>query len=338
MLAASTCWQPAHAGVQVNTKMKSEQRNIVMLLDNAPTHIPPNTTKKTLMGFDVYRLSNVTIIFLPANTTSIVQPLDQGIIAAYKAHYRAHLVQHIIHELDSDATMTLRQVKVDAYQAVKWMRHASKALTSDAIRNCWYKAAILGADKVPAPPQRAQRRRLARAGAVAVLAQPAEGLAPDVPEADDAMDEGGAVEVAVEEPSAGMAALAENMAELSRLAARRPAVLEDGDTLLCASEFADLPGEDETFVALEDDEIVALVTSDDAPDRVDELDTDEQVQPEFSLAECVHALELVQVALCANGAITAEFKDKLTDVLDEVERIRISQLKQSSITQCVTQG
>ena len=45
-------------------------------------------------------------------------------------------------------------------------------------------------------------------------------------------------------------------------------------------------------------------------------------------------LELV----VANGAITAEFEDKLTDVIDGVEHIRNNQLKQSSITQFVTQG
>ena len=52
----------------------------------------------------------------------------------------------------------------------------------------------------------------------------------------------------------------------------------------------------------------------------------------------MHALELVQRTLSANGAITTEFEDKLTDVIDEVERIRNSQLKQSSITQFVTKG
>jgi hypothetical protein len=89
--------------VQVNAKMKAELRHIVLLLDNAP-HIPPDTTKEVLMGFDVYRLSNITLIFLPANTTSIVQPLDQGIIAAFKAHYRAQLVQFVISELDRTPT------------------------------------------------------------------------------------------------------------------------------------------------------------------------------------------------------------------------------------------
>ena len=112
------------------------------------------------------------------------------------------------------------------------------------------------------------------------LVQPSEALAPDIPEDEDAMDEGGAVEVAADKPSAGMVALAEDMVELSLLAARRPCILEDGDAVLCANDFTDLPGDDETLMALEGNEIVALVASYDAADLVDEVDTDEHVQPQ----------------------------------------------------------
>jgi hypothetical protein len=40
-------------------------------------------------------------------------------------------------------------------------------------------------------------------------------------------------------------ALEEDLNSLAALVARRPGVLEDGDTLLSAIDFADLPGEDE---------------------------------------------------------------------------------------------
>jgi hypothetical protein len=130
--------------VQVNAKMKAELRHIVLLLTTLP-HIPLTPPKRSLWA-SVYRLSNITLIFLPANT-SIVQPLDQGIIAAFKAHYRAQLVQFVISELDRNPDMTMQQVKINAYQAVKWVRHASKALTTATIRNCWWKAGILGRTK-----------------------------------------------------------------------------------------------------------------------------------------------------------------------------------------------
>ena len=35
-------------------------------------------------SLDAFKLSNLLLLFLPPNCTSVVQPLDQGIIAAFK--------------------------------------------------------------------------------------------------------------------------------------------------------------------------------------------------------------------------------------------------------------
>ena len=56
----------------VNQEMKRKWRHILMFLDNASS-------------CGDCQLSNVTFKFLPANTTSHLQPLDQGIIRAFKA-------------------------------------------------------------------------------------------------------------------------------------------------------------------------------------------------------------------------------------------------------------
>jgi hypothetical protein len=45
-------------------------------------------------------LSNIKVIFLPANTTSLIQPCDQRIIRAFKAHYCEEMRAQIIAELD----------------------------------------------------------------------------------------------------------------------------------------------------------------------------------------------------------------------------------------------
>lgn len=49
------------------------KRNVLLIMDNAPTH--------QLAGL---HLANTTVEFFPANVTSVVQPMDAGIIRALK--------------------------------------------------------------------------------------------------------------------------------------------------------------------------------------------------------------------------------------------------------------
>lgn len=59
---------------KLDNRMRRQNRNILLLVDNAPTHALYETT----------HLTNVTIEHLPPNTTSHLQPCDQGIINSFK--------------------------------------------------------------------------------------------------------------------------------------------------------------------------------------------------------------------------------------------------------------
>jgi len=59
---------------KLNVQMQSQNRKILLLVDNAPVHIINEDNN----------LTNVTIYFLPPNTTSHLQPCDAGIINSFK--------------------------------------------------------------------------------------------------------------------------------------------------------------------------------------------------------------------------------------------------------------
>lgn len=59
---------------KLDTKMRLQNRKILLLVDNAPVHITNENTQ----------LTNVTLRFLPPNTTSHLQPCDAGIINSFK--------------------------------------------------------------------------------------------------------------------------------------------------------------------------------------------------------------------------------------------------------------
>ncbi|GFV20939.1 tigger transposable element-derived protein 6 [Trichonephila clavipes] len=80
--------------VSLNSDMKREKRHIFLFLDNCTAHnnAPP--------------LSNVKLQFFPPNSTSKLQPLDQGIIHNFKTFYRREVVKSVLDNLENQQHAT----------------------------------------------------------------------------------------------------------------------------------------------------------------------------------------------------------------------------------------
>ncbi|CAF1116814.1 unnamed protein product [Rotaria magnacalcarata] len=88
----------------LNILMEKQKTKIILFLDNAPCH-----------PVDI-ELSNIKLQYFPPNTTSKLQPLDQGIIHVFKIHYRKYLVKHIIAR--SATAQTSNDIKVTALDVI----------------------------------------------------------------------------------------------------------------------------------------------------------------------------------------------------------------------------
>lgn len=111
-----------------DNKMRREDRKILLFLDNATSH----TT-------DV-RLKNIKLIFLPPNTTSICQPLDQGIIKCFKTFYRQYVLKNIIANMEDASNAHELASKINILDAIIWSNMAWNNVTAECIQNCFKKA------------------------------------------------------------------------------------------------------------------------------------------------------------------------------------------------------
>jgi len=106
-------------------------RRVILLLDGFSAH---RTGLKYLAAEDV-QLPNIRVHFLPENTTSLCQPLDQGIIRTWKAYYRQLWLRFAVEHFEKDEDPARY---MDVLQAVRWAIQAwFHDVTEATIRNCW---------------------------------------------------------------------------------------------------------------------------------------------------------------------------------------------------------
>lgn len=107
-----------------NKRMVMEQRHVLLLLDNAPCH--PHL-----------KLSNVKLVFLPAHTTSVLQPLDQGIIAAMKSRYRSKTLRAIIRRVDSATQASAAAMAISVFDAIQFISSSIEEISSSTVLKCF---------------------------------------------------------------------------------------------------------------------------------------------------------------------------------------------------------
>ncbi|GBN13468.1 Tigger transposable element-derived protein 6 [Araneus ventricosus] len=100
--------------VNFDRKMRNQARKVLLVLDNATCHAHGA------------QLKNVKLLFLPPNTTSKLQPLDNGVIKCFKMEYRQCALRHVIARLDGCESASELSKKISVGDALDWIKTSWK--------------------------------------------------------------------------------------------------------------------------------------------------------------------------------------------------------------------
>lgn len=119
-------------------ELRGQNKHILLLVDNCSAH-PQNVN-----------LTNIELAFFPPNTTAILQPCDQGVIRAVKAHYRRYMCQRILQQMDAEdnsATACALAKKITLLVAIDFLVMAWGDIEKKSIRNCWRKGGLVSSNE-----------------------------------------------------------------------------------------------------------------------------------------------------------------------------------------------
>lgn len=117
--------------INLQRKMSCADRHILLTMDNCSSHI----------GSKELSTPNIEVLFFPPNTTSVVQPLDQGIIQNFKVFYRKRLVRSYLRQVKNG--MIVSEIKKwSVLDAIRSIALSWNDVTAQTIANCFKKGGI----------------------------------------------------------------------------------------------------------------------------------------------------------------------------------------------------
>ncbi|CAI5977355.1 unnamed protein product [Closterium sp. NIES-65] len=135
-----------HFITHLNAAMFAEGRKIVVLLDNASSHMlrAVDAWSEIVCGVRTTCMSHVRLVFLPPNTTAFTQPLDQGIIATAKARYRQHWLRAFSGLWNADgATSAVARFRPNLRDVLEWLSESWTSVGARTIQRCWWRTGCL---------------------------------------------------------------------------------------------------------------------------------------------------------------------------------------------------
>jgi hypothetical protein len=109
---------------------RMDGRKVILLLDNYIAHIKDADLEK----FNI-QLKNTTLLYMPLNTTSKIQPCDTGIIRTFKAYYRRQFNNQLLSRIESSVADPEKINLLNGIQNVvaTWKQD----IQSTTIKNCF---------------------------------------------------------------------------------------------------------------------------------------------------------------------------------------------------------
>jgi len=113
-----------------NVKEFLKSRNLpleaVLVIDNCRSH-------------KFLKIDGIEVVFLAPNVTSIIQPLDQGILQCLKVNYQFHLVNSVLESQTKGISLIEHLKSLTIRHVIFWIAEAWEKLSSSTIYKCWNK-------------------------------------------------------------------------------------------------------------------------------------------------------------------------------------------------------